>query len=62
MAMERPAIVEDKHLTYLDDLRKRGTCNMYGSGAYIQKVFGCNETDANDIVGYWMKTFGDEER
>ncbi len=29
--VDRPACVKDKHLKYLDDLRKTGSTNMYGA-------------------------------
>ena len=33
--VERPAFVEDKHLTYLDKLRESGVTNMYGARPYL---------------------------
>ena len=57
--MERPEIVTDEHLTYLDDLRESGVTNMFGAGQYIQNAFGVNRKEANEILTYWMKSFSD---
>jgi hypothetical protein len=56
--IERPAIVEDKHLEYLDALRESGETNMWGSPAYVERAFGVNKSDSRVIVKYWMDTFG----
>lgn len=56
----KPSIVEDKHLTYLDDLRESGVTNMFGAGEYIQGRFGVDRKTAREILLYWMKSF--EER
>ena len=58
--VERPDIVEDVHLTYLDDLRDRGDTNMFGSAAYIQGAFGLTRPEAKEVVLYWMKSFGEK--
>jgi hypothetical protein len=57
--VERPVVVEDKHLKYLDDLRKSGRCNMWGAGVYLSSVFGMDmDIDtANTVLGYWMDSF-----
>jgi hypothetical protein len=59
---ERPAIVSDDHLTYLDALRESGVTNMYGAGPYLVKEFGVNKTESRAILGYWMRTFGERHR
>jgi len=55
--MEKPAIVEQEHLDYLDDLRASGDTNMFGAGAYVQRDFGVSRSEAKEIVLYWMRTF-----
>lgn len=55
--IEKPAIVTDEHLEYLDDLRDSGETNMFGAGPYLQEEFGVTKHEAHDILGYWMKTF-----
>jgi len=54
---DRPEIVDDDHLDFLDELRESGATNMFGGGAYIQQAFGVTEKDARVILGYWMDTF-----
>lgn len=55
--VERPEIVDDEHLEYLDDLRESGATNMYGAPAYLQRDFDLSREDAITTVSYWMKTF-----
>lgn len=55
--IERPEIVTDEHLEYLDELRASGVTNMYGAPKYIQQEFDFSFDDACKIVSYWMKTF-----
>ncbi len=57
--IDRPTIVTDEHLTYLDDLRESGITNMYGAGQYLEKYFGLSRTKANDVLVYWMKSFSE---
>ena len=57
--MERPDVVTDKHLEYLDNLRESGRTNMFGAGSYIERSFNINSEDAGIILSYWMKTFSD---
>jgi hypothetical protein len=55
--IERPGIVSDDHLTYLDTLRESGVTNMYGAGPYLESNFDVNRADARTILLYWMRTF-----
>ena len=55
--MDRPEIVTDEHLEYLDKLRESGETNMFGAGPYVQTEFGVDKYDAQDIVMYWMDSF-----
>ena len=56
--MEKPEIVTDDHLEYLDNLRESGVTNMYGAGAYLKKSFMLSQKEASAILVYWMETFG----
>ena len=60
MTVIRPEIVEDEHLTYLDDLRESGATNMWGAGAYLEIRFDIERSPASKILSYWMESF--EER
>ncbi len=55
--IERPEIVENKYLEYLDDLRDSGITNMFGAGSYLAEEFDLPIKDARIILKYWMKTF-----
>ncbi len=47
---------------YLDDLRESGETNMYGSGPYIQAVFGCTKQEATKLFLAWTEAFAGRER
>ena len=55
--IERPVVVEDEHLIYLDNLRESGDTNMFGAGLYLENAFGLNEDAARKVLTYWMRTF-----
>lgn len=57
---ERPPLVTDEHLEYLDDLRDSGTVNMFGARPYLQEAFELDRGMASKILSYWTETF--EER
>lgn len=57
---DRPQIVEDEHLEFLDKLRESGITNMFGAPEYVEKAFGLTRREASDAVKYWMESF--EER
>lgn len=59
--IERPAIVEDVHLEYLDELRESGTTNMFGARPYLMRNFGLSGADAAVILTYWQETFGQRQ-
>lgn len=59
LTIPRPSVVEDEHLTYLDELRESGETNMFGASPYLQAEFGLERKDAKEILLYWMKTFED---
>lgn len=58
----RPKFVTDEHLEYLDELRESGITNMFGGAQYLVEEFGLEKRTAREILTYWMKTFGDENR
>jgi hypothetical protein len=55
--IERPAVVEDEYLTYLDDLRESSVTNMWGAGTYIEQRFNLSTEDADKVLAYWMNSF-----
>ncbi len=62
-AVDRPAFCTNEHLSFLDDLRESGVTNMFGARAYIEDEFPEMEGEkAASILGYWMKSFGNQNR
>jgi len=59
MSIEKPEIVEEAHLVYLDDLRDSGETNMFGAGPYVEATFDLNKKEARSIVKYWMETYSE---
>lgn len=59
--IDRPQIVEDKHLIFLDKLRESGVTNMFGAGSYIPKIPYVDKEDARIILKYWMDSFGERD-
>jgi hypothetical protein len=61
--MERPEIVTDEMLEFLDDLRDSGVTNMYGAAPYLKDEFyDLSMIEAREVTSYWMKTFGNPLR
>lgn len=59
MAIERPEVVDESHLEYLDELRESSVTNMFGAGSYLEDEFGINRRDARTILMYWMESFNE---
>ena len=57
--IERPAIVTDEYLEYLDALRESGATNMYGAVPYLTDEFDLSRLDASATLAYWMKSFSE---
>jgi hypothetical protein len=55
----RPEVATDDVLEYLDELRESSITNMFGAGAYIEKMFGYDKYEARAALLYWMHTFSD---
>ena len=57
--IDRPEIVEDQHLKYLDELRESGATNMLAARPYVEREFGVSPRQAGEILKYWMHSFGE---
>lgn len=57
--IERPKIVKEEHLNFLDALRESGSTNMFGASPYIMKAFNLSKNDSMEILSYWMQTFSE---
>ncbi|MBW2559243.1 MAG: hypothetical protein JRE40_00160 [Deltaproteobacteria bacterium] len=55
--VERPEVVEDEHLVFLDELRESGITNMFGAGTYLEQEFDIDRHEASKILVYWMKSY-----
>ena len=62
MKQDKPEILTEEHLTYLDNLRESGVTNMYGATEYIEREFSVSKKDAKEILLYWMKTFSERHK
>lgn len=59
-AIEKPELMTEEHLEYLDELRESGVTNMFGAASYLQNAFDeLSNKDAKAILGYWMHTFSE---
>ena len=58
----RPIIVEDAHLIWLDAIREGGSINMFGARPYLADMFGLSRQDSQTVLTYWMTSFGNEDR
>ncbi len=56
--MERPEIVTDDHLAFLDALRGNGPLDLFGSMPDLIERFNLSCAEARIIATYWVKTFG----
>jgi hypothetical protein len=57
--VDRPRIVEDGHLEFLDDLRETCTTNMFGAAPHLVAHFAVSRSDAKIILQYWMESFSE---
>ena len=55
--VERPKVVADEHLQYLDRLRGLGVTNMFGAGSWLRRDFDLSEEESRVVLAYWMVTF-----
>lgn len=62
VVMERPDVLTDEHLTYLDELRESGATNMFAAVPYLRSEFGLSRRDAETVLSHWMHTFSARRR
>ena len=56
---EKPEMLQDEHLEYLDELRETGLTNMFGAAPFLAASFNFSKKDARAILSYWMRTFSE---
>ncbi len=59
--IERPEIVEEKHLIFLDVVQGSGVTNMFGAGSYLEEHHDLNRRDASTVLQYWMASYEERE-
>ena len=59
--IERPEIVKDSHLIFLDVLQGSGVTNTYGAGSYLQEHCDLSSRDASTVLQYWMESYDERE-
>jgi hypothetical protein len=52
---------KERMFDFLDNLRNSGICNMFGSGIYLEEMFGINKRESKEVVLEWMKTFDERK-
>lgn len=48
---------KNKVFKYLDALRDSGVTNMFGSPAYVRKVFAVSNAESIKLVAEWMENY-----
>lgn len=55
---DRPDVLAEEHLEYLDELLASGETNMFGVMPYlIEEYPELSKSDAQAIIDYWRETF-----
>ena len=58
VTVDRPEIIKNTHLRYLDALRLSGLTNMFGAAPYLVCEFPeLDKRQARSVLSYWMQTF-----
>lgn len=57
----RESTAQEKEVfSYLNELRKSGTTNMYGASVYVEGEFGLSSKESKELVVLWMENFNDK--
>lgn len=60
--VERPAVVTDEMLEYLEKLRKSGKTNMWGAVPFLRKKFAqLSMAEAKSVLFYWMASYSERK-
>ena len=46
----------DMYYQFLDNLRDKGTTNMFGASPYLQQAFDLEKKEARQILAKWMQS------
>lgn len=50
-------MTDNKYWIYLENLRRSGAVNMFGSAPYLKDEFNLTDNDACKIVSDWMNNY-----
>ena len=50
-------MIGNKYRIFLENLRRSGVTNMFGSASYVVDEFGVSHNEAVKIVSEWMKNY-----
>lgn len=54
-------MTDNKYWIFLEELRRSGVTNMYGSAPYVEREFGVSHKEAIKIVSDWMKNYNRDD-
>lgn len=54
-------MTDNKYWLYLEQLRKSGVVNMYGSAPYLMDTFDLTQKEAVSIVSDWMDKYNPDD-
>lgn len=53
---------ESQMFQFLDHLRESGVTNMFGAAPYLEEAFGISRPEAQNVLGQWMRSFGQRQQ
>jgi hypothetical protein len=51
----------NKYWIYLENLRRSGVCNMFGSASWLRDEFNLTDNEACNIVVDWMNNYNPDD-
>lgn len=54
-------VTDNKYWIFLEELRRSGVTNMYGSAPYVEREFGVSHKEAIRIVSDWMQNYNRDD-
>jgi hypothetical protein len=58
----RPPLVTDEYLKFLDGIREAGLVNMFAAGPLLVIKYKVTRAQSHAILGYWMASYGARHR
>jgi len=55
------SMTDNKYWLYLEQLRRSGAVNMFGSASYLKDAFDLTDNDACEIVSDWMNNYNPDD-